>query len=291
MFKAINKFKTERAKKIYKQRQQPDNGNISFPWNNQDFDYQQLVANEYTPKKLGFSSKPTIDAFTKDIMLIPKYPELLVTNAIPSNSTKPGISDVDPNNKVLESIKLKSTKFKEPYPGFINEYPEYFPLTGEKSSSYFLKVGTCPVKVIKDKNICLKRGFNWIPNIVNPPSDADEYFPNQSESEEGIDPQEEGGNNSGKGNCYKPRYMYINNQPINIPGMKGLVTSISKDIVALNPMGLIGIFTDGKSSNKNMVPLPCREGFQNKREIINWRLIIILFIFTCIVFIIILLMY
>jgi hypothetical protein len=227
-------------------------------------------------------------------MSIPKYPELLITQAVPNDKTKPGISDVDPKNKEMLMIKKKSAKFKEPYPGFINEYPEYFPLTGEKSSSYFVKVGTCPVSSIKDPDECEKKGYNWIPNLVNPPSDADDYYPEQESEEEGIPPQQEGDAGSGKGNCFKPRYMYINNQPINIFGMKGLITSIAKDITSLNPMGLIGIFTDGKSSNKEMIPLPCREGFENicPNKLINYDKYRLLNIILIIFFIlIILLMY
>ena len=269
MFKALQQSNNKKAKLELNTRKIKEISDMVYPWNNHDFNYSQLIENKLNPKKIGISNKPYLSTFIKDLELIPKYPTAIIEKPLINKTTISGDTDVDPKNSNLLNIKKEYTdNFKEPYPGFKQEYPEYFPLIGEKSSSYFIKIGSCPVKSKKTKKDCLNNGYKWYPNIVDIPSD---FYSSKTKA-----PQ--------TGNCFKPRYLYIDNSPKDILGNKGPVSSITNDIKNLNPLDLISIFTNGKSNNKELRPLPCKEGFVNykkKNFIINF-IISILFIILCI---------
>ena len=83
MFGDLN---NEITKKQFKNRNKKTTKNNVFPWNNYDFNYQQYIANKYSPDKLGFSDTPYLSTLTKDITSIPKYPTLLVQNPLLSST-------------------------------------------------------------------------------------------------------------------------------------------------------------------------------------------------------------
>jgi hypothetical protein len=230
-----------------------------YPWNNYDFNLNTLISNQYDPQKLGFSNKPYLDTFIKDMNQLPKYPKLIAEGPLLTSSTKPGISDATPK----DTVKKKYQSWKEPYPGFSKEYPQYFPLTGERSDSYFVKVGYCPVKSKTNEKDCQNSGFQWFSST---PSIPQGFFQNTVPTP-----------NSGK--CYKPRYMYINNQSKPLMGMRGPITNIINDVKDLNPMHLFTIFSKGKSDNKDMNPLPCIEGFSNTENSYLIFILITIFLF------------
>ena len=115
---------------------------------------------------------------------------------------------------VLNSLKVESSYDKQPYsdPFFKKK------LDGEKSSSYFAKVGTCPTK-INDKNACEKKGYSWISNPL---------FKSKNK-----------GVNTTVGACFKDKYMYINNAPGlsigEIKNFKGLIPSLLNNLTDLSP--------------------------------------------------------
>ena len=243
-----NKASSLKSELEYKIRKQPYMRNTIYPWNNYDFDLNTYIEKKYNPSKLGFSNAPYLDTFIKDMTKLPKYPELITKGPIMDSSTVSGNSDVKEDNTEVLQIKQKYNEWKEPYPGFKKEYPNYFPLTGDRASSYFVQIGYCPVKSKTTKKDCSSTGFNWVPDTLSLPDGAKEFFPKQKAP------------SSGK--CYKPRYMYINNQTKPFLGMKGPVGSLANDIKDINPLDLLGIFTNGESSNKEMRPLPCIESFE-----------------------------
>ncbi len=229
--------------------------NSVYPWLNHDYDYQQFVKNNYTPEKMGISPEPCIDVTIKDGIRLPNYIKAAMFDAIPNIHSQAGRDDVDPKNKELKEIRSKYQNFTEPYPGFMKEYPEYFPhgIQGEFASSYFLHTGYCPTK-ITSKSECDKKGYTWIPNPIKLPEALVKFFP-----------EAETINNFG--GCQKPRYSYVNNQSGDITGMmKGIVPTIGKNVLDLNPVSFLSIFMTGSSPNGDFQPLPCREGFTNKPE-------------------------
>lgn len=229
--------------------------NSVYPWLNHDYNYQQFVKNNYTPEKMGISPEPCIDVTIKDGIRLPNYITAAMFDAIPNIYSQAGRDDVDPKNKELKEIRSKYQNFTEPYPGFMKEYPEYFPhgIQGEFASSYFLHTGYCPTK-ITSKTECDKRGYTWIPNPIKLPEAAAKFFP-EAETINSL------------GGCQKPRYSYVNNQSGDITGMmKGIVPTIGKNVLDLNPVSFLSIFMTGSSPNGDFQPLPCREGFTNKPE-------------------------
>jgi hypothetical protein len=266
----LNKGKAKIDEIEYNIRKQKSVRDMVYPWNNHDFSLQTLISNNYSPKKLGISDKPLLGTFVNDLTKIPKYPELLVEGPLINKITQAGISDVSPTDKDALAIKQKYKKFKEPYPGFSNEYPEYFPLTGEKSSSYFLKVGYCPVKSKTDKQLCEASGFSWFGDPLELPPLLKSFFPNKGNRREDTNTNPADKSNlSPPGKCYKPRYMFINNQVKPIMGMKGPITNLVNDMEDLNPMELLNILTKGQANNKEMRPLPCVEGFEMSNTLID----------------------
>ena len=76
-------------------------------------------------------------------------------------------------------------------------YPDDFfnkPTTGEKSSSYFIKIGECPTML--NETECKNKGYDW---IENPLYKKTPEFLRQTDFL--------------KGSCLKPRYAYISNSP------------------------------------------------------------------------------
>lgn len=256
------------AKINLKIRENPIIKKSVYPWNNYDYDYTQFVRDNYSPSKLGISSEPCLSSTIDNITKIPKYLNALSFDEFPNNKSKPILGK-------NSEIKKKYKSFGPPYPEFIKEYPEYFPnkTSGIHSSSYFIHTGFCPTK-IKDKTSCSKKGFKWIPNIINLPKKTKQFFSSDQET-----------TNS---KCYKPRYSYVDNSPGDISGLfKGILPSFGKNIVDLNPVSMMNIMMNGKSVSGTFTQLPCKETFINKtKKNINLEIIIllllILIIFTII---------
>lgn len=256
----INKAKNLEAKTEFMLRNNDLAKNMVYPWINHDYDYQQYVKNNYTPEKMGISSEPCINVTIKDAINIPKYINASIFDGIPSVRGKAGYDDVDPANKELINIKKQYNDFKEPYPGFINEYSEFFPqgLEGENASSYFIHTGYCPTKIDSYKT-CHQKGYKWIPNPVSMPIQTSDFFP-----KEDVDEEEKNRNLKSVGGCYKPRYSYVNNKAGDVSGLfKGLVPTIGKDILQLNPVSFMNIIMNGSSPTGDFSQLPCREEFRN----------------------------
>ena len=256
---SLNKAKKLQASSQLNNRSRdPEIANSVYPWTNHDYDYQQYVKNNYTPKKMGISSEPCIDVTIDDGLKLPNYAKAAMFDQIPKNNSVAGVDDVDYSNPDLVKIRDQYKKFKEPYPGFRKEYPEYFPqgIQGPYSSSYFVHTGYCPTK-IKSRSECKKKGFTWVPNPIKMPASTSKFFP-------GLDTV------SKMGGCHKPRYSYVNNRAGDVTGlMNGMVPTIGKEVSELNPISFINIFMTGSSPSGDFSPLPCREGFLNKSETSN----------------------
>lgn len=229
-----------------------------YPWNNHDFDYAKIVDRRYNPAAMGITDEPCPGPLINDVFNLENYPKALIKDPLPTTGDIAGVSDVDPSNSDLIKVKQGYKQYGEPYPNFLLEYPEYAnKLSGDYASSYFLKTGTCRVRSITSKSECKSRGFTWVFNPVTPPTGSSDFFKGQPSTSS----DSEGGRSSG--NCFKPRYSFVNNKaggPIGI--FKGLTPTVGKEVLGLNPIALFNIATTGTSSSDDFTQLPCREGFQ-----------------------------
>ena len=270
----LNKAKLLQAKAQYKLRtSNKTSQNSIYPWMNHDYDYQQHVKNNYTPAQMGISAEPCVDVTINDALNLPNYFSAALFDAIPNQKSKAGVDDVDPSNPEFTKLQHLYRNFKEPYPGFKKEYPEFFPqaLEGENASSYFVRTGYCPTN-IKSTKECTEKGYTWIPNPIKMPASTSKFFP-------GADTIKS------MGGCQKPRYTYVNNKPGDVTGLiKGVVPTIGKDVLELNPISFMNIIMSGQSPSGDFTPLPCKEGFSiNKKNKNNKNNIFIIIIVISIV--------
>ena len=170
---------------------------------------------------------------------------------LPGDGAIAGVSDVDPENKDLLEVKQDYNKFPEPYPGFKEEYPDYFDynkLSGEGASSYFVKTGKCEIPKIKDPISCVSNGYEWGPAPVVIPDNVAQFFKE-------LNPIK---NENLAGKCYKPRYAFVNNSPMPVlPGFDGPVPTAITDLLEMNPLNLLSIVETGASLSGSFTQLPC----------------------------------
>ena len=224
-----------------------------YPWNNHDFDYSEIVKQEYNPAKLGINDDGCIFQVFKNVKNLQQYPDLILTKPLLTDLTSPGVSDVDPSRANLKVIKDKYNSIGPPYKNFYKDYPDYkSKLKGLKSSSYFLQSGWCPVQKYKTVDSCQNNdNYKWF-SKSKLPKNIEKYLPITD-------------SNPNDGSCYKPRYAFIDNSPPTDTDIyKGDLVSIAKELVELNPLSLVSILTSGNSPLGSYQELDCIEEFTDK---------------------------
>lgn len=269
-FEKPDKYQFECAMKVLEKyiRKNDFIKNFIYPWRNYDWSYTDFVKNQYDPVKLGGSSKGNLETLIRDIEIMVKIIESLVSS--PNPDTKSVAKD--PNNSkndlvpcsisggkikelsdiknqiddLRDKIKKGDQKFKPKLLSLVKKtqqyisscavlnsisaqglsqdkpYPDKFfkKLTGEKSSSFYTMIGSCPTN-IDSKNECEKKGYNWIPNPLF----------NKPDNQRGVDTK--------AGSCFKGRYALIDNSPGlsigQIKSLKGLIPSLIKNITEFSP--------------------------------------------------------
>jgi len=273
-------------------RQLPFIRNSIYPWVNYDWDYGNFIDNNYSAKATG--SSPSGSAWIKNVGIFLKFLDAYVTAANPNKKSKAGgtndYSDypiygcTGNARKGCNSWHKVKTRKKQQAP-----YKNAFfkkSLTGERSASYFARVGTCPRKDIKKSKECIDKGFNWVNNPI------DKIFDKIT-----------GTSGKESGSCHQPRYIYLNNSPglelktmklagipsVSLGKLKGYIPSVANDILSMTPDKLMNAFS-GKSVKGHMIVQPCpkiKEKFTNLKtqnrqytEIIS--LLTIIFVITLI---------
>ena len=253
-------------------------GNSIYPWKNYDWNYGNHVENNYAPKYTGAKPEPTIAQAHKNANAFIKIIDGIISDPIPNVHSKAGEynrnSDAPPLDtcngnyrcKTTQAIKRSYQQKKPTNDKFLNKK-----IDGEKSSSFFFKIGTCPRKDIKSLKKCESKGYTWTPNIIAKAM-----------------------GNSNSGTCNQPRYAYIDNSPkafFNGSKMKGLLPSVVNDLASLTPDKLLGSFM-GMSSGDSMTIQPCSKviekfGIMNQRQttIIEFYIKIILLLIIIIIFV------
>ena len=230
-------------------RRQPGIDNLIYPWKNYDWDYTTYVDNNYNVKATGATKEGSLKGLFKNMKAMGKVIGGYIDDPNPAgNSNAAGYgksSDTPynlescPDNKCMNAYNVRRN-FKQDKP-YNNKYFDN-KLNGEKSSSYYFKVGNCDT-AIKNKDRCIEKGYSWI-----------------------------------GGNCYQPRYAYVDNSPgLVIFGdkIKGSVPSLVNNALAFRPDKIVDILRGRSLGDEfNIQQCPTKlETFSNKA---NTRILLII---------------
>lgn len=246
-----------------------------YPWRNYDWDYGNFIDNNYSVLATKASKSGDISALFKNIKAFIKLTGGYLTDPNPGDNSYPGKNAKDGDiaffdcsgknmdtkgNLITDPIMATACRAKNEVkyrnkerPPTKDKFLKSFKLTGDKSSSYHVKVGSCPRPDIKSQNKCESRGYDWIPNPLDKVMNA---MPKSFRSQ------------TNKGSCHQPRYMFINNTP----GMKigpirarGLVPALANDFMSLTPDKIFAAL-QGQSIGNYMTIQSCpkiKENFIN----------------------------
>lgn len=222
--------------------------NSIYPWRNYDWDYGNFIDNNYSARATGSSNSGS--AYLKNIRIFFKLFKAYVTDANPDDKSVAGGTNKYSDYPIYGCLGNKkkycdvwhrvknSDRQGKPYNNtFFNKK-----IDGEYSSSYFIRVGSCPRPDITDRNKCSNKKFDW----VNDPIDT------ALAGMTGGIPD---------GSCHQPRYAFINNQPgleiktpsirigsvetpnIKFGKLKGYIPSLANDFLSLTPDKLFSAYT------------------------------------------------
>ena len=197
-------------------RKYPALKDLVYPWVNYDWDYTTFVDNNYNNKVTGATDRATLGGLFDNMDAMTTLGKGYIFNANPGSNSQAGTSDLtqcDPTSNdyagctILNEIRQSGKGQAPPYPdSFFNKS-----LSGENSSSYYIKAGTCPKPELNHKE-CLSKGYQWIGNPLFDATPASlrpsDFIP---------------------GSCFKPKYAYIKNTP----GLEldfGDIANINKDL-------------------------------------------------------------
>jgi hypothetical protein len=255
-----------------------DHKNI-YPLINYDFNYNTAFKKELNPYKLGITNQPTFTNYINGTFALKNYLDYMVQKPFPNDNTIAGITDTVIENKNKKAIidRKKEEDNKLPYKSFRKDYPEcLYPTTGKYSSSYFIKIGTCPTKII-NKDDCINRGYEWVPenkpasyisdyiNTYDP--DVDKNIPAPDTKIPPPLPE--------KGSCFKPRFSYIDNSAKGLLGLEGVVPSTFNEINSVRPDKLANMMAGYNIGGSGVVPCSIEE-FTNNKSNINYSVILLL---------------
>ncbi len=203
-----------------------------YPWQNYEWDYGNYIDNNYSAMATGSSKSG--NAVFKNLGIFFKLFKAYMFSANPSNKSVAGGKDKYSdypvygclgNNKRICDVwnKVKnSDKESIPYDDkFFNKKTR-----GKYSSSYFVKVGSCPRPDITDRNKCAELDYKWIDNPL------DSILKKNA-------------NQPPPGSCHQPRYAFINNKP-GFPIFRGYLPSLANDFLSMTPDKMYRAF-NGKS--------------------------------------------
>lgn len=250
---ALKQYKKEA--KLFKDRMKSKEWKKIYPINNHDYNYENVITNNYNPYTLGISNKPTVGNLIDGTKNMTSLMDVMLEKPSPDRGDQAGRTDLTKapalRNKI-KRIKDNYSRVPLPYPSFKQDYPESkYPTTGRHASSYFVKTGTCKTK-IDNKNDCVNSGYQWVKNKMNFKKVGNFFSKtNRKKSQQAKKVI--------KGNCFKPRFSYINNHAKGFQNFKGLGPSFYNDVMSLTPEKLGAIMSGYTVDGTGMIP--CPEGF------------------------------
>ena len=269
-----------------------------YPWGNYDWSYANFIDNNYSVMATGATKSGNWEAMFKNIDAFIKLTKGYLIDPNPSSGSYPGKfaqdgdinwyscsgTTVDGNGNVSSNPNLGTAcraKVKVKYsnklpPPTTDPFLKQYPVTGKSSSSYYIKIGSCPRPDIKSEPKCSAQGYDWTPNPLNAVMKAIPFANRTATS---------------TGSCSQPRYAYINNKPgFDMGGVdfEGLIPSLAQDFLALSPDKIFAAL-QGYGIENLLAIQPCPkvsyEGFRNytnqkvETKNIIYTIIIILLVF------------
>ena len=214
------------------QRRIPMFSKSIYPWKNYDWDYNNYISNNYSVERTGAKVGNSIGALYNNVKAIIKVINGIIDDPIPNNKSRAGIRSINSDYPKFEDCgpkcqatqRIKNRLSREIYKPPTKDKFLKKKLHGKYSSSYFMKIGSCPRSDIIDEVSCEKKGYTWTPNIL------DKVMNKLSGKGQLV--------NNDSGSCNQPRYMFIDNSAkpfLNGSNMTGMIPSIANDIKSLSP--------------------------------------------------------
>jgi len=187
-------------------RMKPEFKNMVYPWKNFDWDYTRYIDNNYSSADTGVTDEGSFSALFTNPAALFKIAKGYLLDPNPGNNSQALRSDQTncwrvPYEDRMSCFTMNSIRASYndiPQPTISNgrgKPPSNFlnkkPLNGNSSSSYYYKMGTCPIEM--DEKECKKNKYEYVGET-----------------------------------CYRPRYNYINNTPYegNVPSVIHGLTNI-----------------------------------------------------------------
>jgi hypothetical protein len=206
----------------------------TYPWPNYDWDYSNYVDNNYSAQATGSNANAGV---FKNLDASIKVGKGFLIDPNPGDNSKPNGDNLTDRSgdfpvygcsgsrrdgcKKWWEVRDRANLGKPYNDQFFNKYST----SGSNSSSYYFKVGTCDRPDIKDISECNMRGYNWI-----------------------------------GGACFQDRYAYMDNTG-GIKPFRGLVPSMATDLLAFNPLYIMGSFMGSDTPYMKIQECPKIEGF------------------------------
>ena len=226
---------------------------------------------------MNINNEPTIANLSDSTSKLSKYLAFMLENPTPSEQDIAGENDINNVEKQIKNsfkkIKLNTENMPLPYKHFKKDYPEKkYPTKGKHSSSYFVKIGTCKSNKIKTREKCESQGLKWVPN--NPLFDLNikKFYSTKNKKKHAR--------KLPKGNCFKPKFMYIDNSSKGLLNLNGMGPSIYNDIIDITPDKLFSVLA-GFSKPKGIID--CKENFLNYSNNTKYIEYIFYFIMTIVI--------
>lgn len=237
-----------------------------YPWKNYDWDYNNHISNNYSVERTKAKVGSTLSALRNNVNSLVKVINGITDDPIPNKYSRAGVKSIHSDYPKFEDCDAKCQATQRVKNALSNQL--YNPPTKDKflkkklhgkySSSYFMKIGSCPRSDITDITACEKRGYTWTPNIL------DKVMNKLSGKGRLV--------NNESGSCSQPRYMFVDNSAkpfLNGSNMMGVIPSIANDIISLSPDKILNAAM-GKSTSGEIQIQQCKsndiEGYRNYNE-------------------------